>query len=107
MHSYLIITLPKINLAEDLASGDPGRKIQHVWKRYVSGSVTRLRQQKSPHGRHVPSFFITICRGLAHGEVERCKFPLSLAAQTPLWPPAASLHPAAETCSQLVVLSWR
>jgi hypothetical protein len=33
MHRYLIITFSKINLAEDLVSGDPGRKIQHVGKR--------------------------------------------------------------------------
>jgi hypothetical protein len=42
---------------------------------YVSGSVTRLRRRMSPHGPHVPSFFITMCRGLAHGEVERCTIP--------------------------------
>jgi hypothetical protein len=75
VHRYLIITLPKVNFAKDLAPSDPGRKIQHVGQRIVSGSVTRLRRRKSSHGRHVPSFYITMCRGLAHGEVERCMIP--------------------------------
>jgi hypothetical protein len=37
----LIITFSKINFAKDLASGDPGRKIQHVGKRVR----IRLRDQ--------------------------------------------------------------
>jgi hypothetical protein len=41
MCRYLIITFPKINLAEDLATGNPGRKIQHVGKRVH----VRLRDQ--------------------------------------------------------------
>jgi hypothetical protein len=42
---------------------------------YTSGSVTTLSRRKSPHGRQLPSFFCTICKGLAQGDVERWMIP--------------------------------
>ena len=38
---------------------------------YTSGSVTRFSRRKSPQGRHPPSAFLTMCRGLDQGEVDR------------------------------------
>ncbi len=38
---------------------------------YTSGSVTRFNHQKSPHGRQLPSAFLTMCKGLDQGDVER------------------------------------
>ncbi len=31
---------------------------------YTSDSVTRFSRQKSPHGRQLPSVFLTMCNGL-------------------------------------------
>ncbi len=38
---------------------------------YTSGSVTRFNRLKSPHGRQLPSAFLTMCKGLDQGDVER------------------------------------
>ncbi len=39
--------------------------------RYMSGSVTRFSRRKSPHGRQLPSAFLTMCKGLDQEDVER------------------------------------
>ncbi len=38
---------------------------------YTSGSVTKFSRRKSPHGRQLPSAFLTMCKGLDQGDVDR------------------------------------
>jgi hypothetical protein len=45
-------------------------------KEYLSGVVTMLRQWKSPHRGHDPSFFGIICNVEAKGDVERRIMPV-------------------------------
>jgi hypothetical protein len=39
-------------------------------KGYLSGVVTKFKQQQSPQGRHHPSFLGTMCKEEAHGDFE-------------------------------------
>jgi hypothetical protein len=42
---------------------------------YLSGVVTKFKRRLSPQGRHDPFFLGTMCKGDAHGEVERRMMP--------------------------------
>ncbi len=46
-------------------------KSSMLGSRYTSGSVTRFSRWKSPHGLQLPSAFLTMCKGLDQGDVER------------------------------------
>ncbi len=65
------VALPQVNHGKTLQSTTLAAKSSMLGSRCTSGSVTRLRWQKSPHRCQLPLDFFTMWRGLDQGGVGR------------------------------------